>query len=171
VVGPPVASPEPFGVPSLFQRTEPAVVVVVGKVAVVPAVSWPEPPPASGTGGSNLVIRGPRPPEGLLISETCVSDWGPAPVSQLMRTVTRRKSSGWISGSSVPADAGTGACGVQTLLGGVAATLSLGSSKVHTLATAVNWMPRRLTSQGDGFPVTPALACSAAVMPVGVSVS
>ena len=41
VVGPPVESPEPFGVPSLFQRTEPAVVVVVGKFAVVSAVSWP----------------------------------------------------------------------------------------------------------------------------------
>ena len=40
VVGPPVESPEPFGVPSLFQRTEPAVVVLVGKFAVASLVSW-----------------------------------------------------------------------------------------------------------------------------------
>jgi hypothetical protein len=65
-VGPPVASPAPLGVPSVFQRTDPADVVVVGNVAVFPVVSWLT---LSG-GAEKVLMRGPRPPEGLLISET-----------------------------------------------------------------------------------------------------
>ena len=172
VVGPPEASPAPLGVPSLFQRTEPAVVVVVGNVAVVaPLPTWSALPPASISAGSNFVMRGPRPPDGLLISATCLSVLAPLPVFQARLTVTRRKSSGWISGSSVPAEAGTGACGVQTLAGGVAATLSFGSSKVQTSAVTVYWMPRRDTIHGEGEPVTPPLACSTSRTFVGVSES
>ena len=118
-----------------------------------------------------MVMRGPRPPEGLLISATCLRVLAPLPVSQDRLTVTRRKSSGWISGSSVPAVAGTGACGVQTLGGGAAATLSFGSSKVQTSAVTVYLMPRRVTIHGEGEPVTPPLACSTSRMSVGVSVS
>ena len=69
------------------------------------------------------------------------------------------------------ADAGTGACGVQTFAGGVAAMLSFGSSNVQTLVVTVNLMPRRATTHGVGLPVTPAFACSAGMIPVGVSES
>src|SRR5262245_43700871 len=110
-VGPPVASPAPFGVPSLFQRSEPALLVVDAlTVALVPEVTC-----AAKSG--NEVMRGPRPPDGLLTSATSFCVWVPRPVFQLRLTVTRRKSSGWMSGSSVPAAAGTGACGVQTFAG------------------------------------------------------
>src|SRR5436190_9114947 len=89
-VGPPVESPAPLGEPSLFHRTVPAVVVVVGNVAVLPLASW-----LTLSGGAvKLVMRGPRPPDGLLISAVCWNDFDPAPVSQITVTVTRRKSSG-----------------------------------------------------------------------------
>ena len=168
VVGPPVESPLPLGVPSVFQRTVPAVDVVVGNVATVPVVSWL----ALSGGAVKTVMRGPRPPEGLLISETSESVLAPRPpVFQLSVTVARRKSSGWVSGASVPADAGTGACGVQTFVGGVAATLSLGSSKVQTSAVTVYSIPRRLTVHGSVVAVSPILARRVGSIPVGVRLS
>ena len=166
MVGPPVASPAPLGVPSVFQRTEAAVVVVVGKVAMLPVVNW-----LLRSGGLKRVMRGPRPPEGLLTSAICLSVRSPCPVFQATVTVTRRKSSGWFSGSRVPALAGTGACGEQTLAGGSVATLSFGSSYVQTWVVTVYSMPRREIVHGDAEPEMPALACSASTMSVGLSLS
>jgi hypothetical protein len=114
-------------------------------------------------------MRGPRPPDGLLTSETIFIVWSPRPVFQVRLTVTRRKSSGWMSGSSVPAAAGTGACGVQTSAGGVVAMLSFGSSKVQTLTLIVYLMPRREISHG--VPDPPTFACRTLVIVDGLSES
>ena len=94
-------------------------------------------------------MRGPRPPEGLLISEVCDSVFWPGAGVQVTVTVTRRKSSGCWSGVRFDAEAETGACGVHTSGGGVAATLSFGSSKVQTSVVTVNLMPRRWTIHGS----------------------
>ena len=164
--GPPVESPWPVGLPSLFQRTDAARVVSVGKVAevAVPA-NW-----LTLSGGAvNLVMRGPMPPDGLFTSVVCCMLVAPRPMSHVSLTLMRRKSSGWFSGSRAGAAADTGACGVQTSTGGVAATLSFGSSNVQTLVSTVYSMPRRLTFHGE--PSVPTLASSAGFICASVRTS
>jgi hypothetical protein len=105
----------------------------------------------------------------LFTSAVCCIVVAPRPMSQVSLTVTRRKSSGWFSGSSEPAAPGTGACGVQTSAGGVAAMLSFGSSNVQMLVSTVYSMPRRLIFHGA--PSMPILAWSAPFICASLSTS
>ncbi len=119
--------------PSLSQRTDVALVVSVGNVAAEPLVNCA--PPV--TAGSNLVMRGPRPPDGLLTSDVWTKLREPVPRSQVIVRATLRKSSGCVSTGRLVALAATGAWGVQTSAGGVEDTLSFGSSNVQTCAAIV----------------------------------
>ena len=160
VVGPPEESPEPLGVPSLFQRTEPAVVVTRGERRGGRASPHLE-HVAAGVDQRRIELgdaRAEAEPEGLLISATCLSVLAPLPVSQDRLTVTRRKSSPWISGSSVPAEAGTGSLRRADVGGRRGRHVVLRIVEGQMSAVTVYLMPRRITIHGEGDPVTPPLA-------------
>jgi len=113
--------------------------------------------------GDTLLMRGPRPPEGLTISSVCVTERTVDAWLQETVNVTRRKSSPLRSGRALVS------AGVQRFAGAVVSIPSAGESSVQTVSAIVYVTPRRSIVQG--VPVPSPLALMAVAIAAGVAVS